>query len=104
MRRILVRSVAEAELAEAYFWYVRRSPQAAQQLLDEFEKIVLALGENPLQFPEVRAHLRRARMRVFPYGVYFTVIGDVVSVVGVVHARQHPHRWTGRSDIKPTDV
>jgi len=53
--------------------------------------------ENPDQYPEVRPGLRRARIPSFPYGVYFTVVGETVSVVGVIHARRHPQRWSTRS-------
>ena len=97
MRRLIVRSLAEAEIEQAHLWYSERSPDAARLFLDEVGAMLGRIVENPGHYPEVRPHLRRARMPSFPYGMYFTIVGDIVSVVGVVHARRHPQRWSGRS-------
>ena len=47
-------------------------------------------GEAPLQFPVVRGNIRRALLRGFPYGVFFTVHADTVQVLAVVHLHRHP--------------
>jgi len=97
VRRLIVRSVAEAEIEQAHLWYAERSPEAALHFLDEIGAIFGRIVENSDQYPEVRSQLRRARMPSFPYGIYFTIVRDIVSVVGVVHARRHPQRWSSRS-------
>jgi len=97
VRRLIVRSVAEAEIEQAHLWYAERSPEAARNFLDEIGAIFGRIVENSDQYPEVRSRLHRARMLNFPYGIYFTVVGDIISVVGVVHARRHPQRWSSRS-------
>ena len=91
MRRLIVRSLAESEIEQAHLWYVERSPDAARRSLDEIGIIFGRVLENSDQYLEVRSRLHRARMPSFPYGIYFiTIVGDTVSVVGVVHARRHP--------------
>ena len=97
MRRLVVRSLAEAEIEEAHLWYLERSPTTAQRFLAELGTLFDHISQNTEQYPEVRRHLRRARMPTFPYGIYFTLVADVVNVVGVVHARRHPRRWSRRS-------
>ncbi|MCH8812808.1 MAG: type II toxin-antitoxin system RelE/ParE family toxin [Gemmatimonadetes bacterium] len=97
MRRLIIRSLAEAEIEQAHLWYAERSPDAARHFLDEIGAVFSRIVENSDQYPQVRSHLRRARMPSFPYGIYFTIVGDIVSVVGVVHARRHPQRWSNKS-------
>jgi hypothetical protein len=38
----------------------------------------------------------RARVRRFPYGVFYQVVGAYIVVVGVVHNRRAPRRWKSR--------
>ena len=97
MRRLIVRSLAEAEIEQAHLWYAERSPDAARRFLDEIGTIFARIIENSDQYPQVRSDLRRARMPSFPYGIYYTIVGDIASIVGVVHARRHPQRWSSRS-------
>jgi len=97
VRPLIVRSLAESEIEQAHLWYVERSPDAARRFLDEIGIIFGRVLENSDQYREVRSRLHRARMPSFPYGIYFTIVGDTVSVVGVVHARRHPQRWSSRS-------
>ena len=97
MKRLIVRSLAEAEIEEAYLWYLDHSAGAARGFLDELEDLFARITENPAQYPEVRVDLRRARMPRYPFGIYFTVVGEIVSVIGVIHARRHPRVWLRRA-------
>ncbi len=69
MRRLIIRSLAEAEIEQAHLWYAERSPDAARHFLDEIGAVFSRIVENSDQYPQVRSHLRRARMPSFPYGI-----------------------------------
>jgi hypothetical protein len=68
--RLVVRSIAEAELAEAHGWYLSRSPDAARRFIEAVDEA--------------------------PYALYFAVHRDTINVVGLVHAKRHPGRWQDR--------
>ena len=45
--------------------------------------------------------VRRAIVRVFPYGVYFTLDADLITVLAVLHMHRHPDIWKQkRRDIE----
>ena len=96
MRRLRLRSIAEAELAEAVTWYHSRSPEVARRFLDAIDTALAQVRESPEAFPLVTPTLRRILVRRFPYAVYFRVFPGVISVVGVIHGRRHPRRWLRR--------
>lgn len=98
MRRLAVRSVASAELAQAFEWYAARSPDVAARFLDELDATMVRIAENPEASPLVRGAMRRAAVTHFPYGVYYRVFPRVISILGVVHGRRHPRRWLRRDE------
>jgi toxin ParE1/3/4 len=81
LTRVRVISAAEAELADAARWYKGQSLEAATRFLDEYERLLERLGENPLQFPRLRGELRRAGFRGFPYGLIYRIVLDEVEVM-----------------------
>ncbi len=55
MRRLVVRSLAESEIEQAYLWYADRSPDAARRFLDEIGSILGRILENSDQRNDGRA-------------------------------------------------
>jgi toxin ParE1/3/4 len=41
--------------------------------------------------------MRRARVRRFPYGVFYLVTDSTIVVVGVLHGRRSPRQWKSRA-------
>jgi len=58
--RVRFTSAAEAEVADALDWYTARAPGIAPGFLDEFQRLLRRLAENPSQFPTVEGEVRRA--------------------------------------------
>ena len=50
----------------------------------------------PLLFPILENNVRRALSPRFPYGVYFVVGEELISVLAVLHLHRHPDTWKGR--------
>jgi plasmid stabilization system protein ParE len=98
VRRLTVRSVASAELAQAFEWYAARSPDVAARFLAELDATMLRIEENPEAWPLARGAMRGAAVKHFPDGVYYRIFPNVISILGVVHGRRHPSRWIRRSE------
>ena len=97
MAALRIRAKARAEIAEAFDWYLARSPDASADFLAELDVVMKRIVEAPEQFPVVRGRLRRVLLHRFPYVVYFKLYPTGISVVGVIHGHHHPATWHRRA-------
>ena len=96
MTRIVLRRRARAEIGAAVERYQAESPSAADAFFRTVQDALAAIAENSRQFHVLRGRLRRVILRRFPYGVYYKIYPDHISVVGVIHLRRDPRRWLVR--------
>lgn len=87
---------AQAEVTEAQDWYEAQLPGLGTQFRAELDRTVQRIAANPLQFRRVLQDVRRARLRRFPYGLFFRVEPDGVLVIACFHASRDPQRWQQR--------
>jgi plasmid stabilization system protein ParE len=50
----------------------------------------------PFRFPLARGEVRRARVRRFPYIVFFIPESERTIVIAVLHGRRDPQAWQTR--------
>ena len=96
-RTVRLLPAARRELDEAFLWYETKSPGLGTAFRTEADRQFARISEHPLQFPEIRADIRRARLQRFPYGVFFRIDGDEVFVIAFFHAARNPRNWQGRA-------
>jgi putative addiction module component (TIGR02574 family) len=96
-RRLIVRPLAEDDLANAAKWYENAQAGLAPRFLVEVDRTLSSIRERPLQFPVVWRELRRALLHTFPYAVYFRAADDVVTVLAVLHHRRNSTLLRGRA-------
>ena len=95
--RFIVRPLAEADVAEAFDWYEERSPGLGMEFLRAVDVTFAIIARTPQLFPQLQKNVRRARLRRFPYGVFFIARADAISVLAVMHAHRDPRRWLSRA-------
>jgi hypothetical protein len=83
-------------MATAMVYYDGASPGLGLEFLNEVERTVRRILVNPEAWTKVSAHCRRCRMRRFPYGVFYSVEGDMVVISAVMDLRRHPDSWRAR--------
>jgi plasmid stabilization system protein ParE len=88
-----VRRRAERDLDEAYAWYEARSEGLGEAFLRAVGACFARISSHPEAAPEVAHRVRRARLRRFPYGVYYVVREDAIDVLAVYHSRRRPRRF-----------
>src|SRR5919106_5314491 len=93
MWRLDVSSEAELEIFEAALRYERERTDLGFRFEAQVDRLFARLQENPFQFPAIEEGGRRALVRDFPYGVFFTVEGDIITVLAVLHMHRHPETW-----------
>ena len=93
---VVFRPEAERELLGAERWYEDRRAGLGHQFRAALDETLVRVSALPLSFPIVHGDKRRALVPRFPYGLFFSVEGDHVVVVGVVHAHRDPAAWQSR--------
>jgi plasmid stabilization system protein ParE len=94
--QVIFTPAARAELVEAQDWYESRRPGLGVRFREEVEATVLRLQENPHQFPIVFEDVHRARLRKFPYGLFYRVEISALVVIACFHGSRDPQRWERR--------
>ena len=97
--RLSICSAAEADIAEAAQWYDDRQPGLGEAFVDEVDRALARVLENPLAFPVLyrRRAVRRVLTDRFPYRILFSLLGDDTVVVhAVLHGRRHDRRYRDR--------
>lgn len=87
---------ARLDVIDAQDWYERQAPGLGARFRAEVDFQVQLVTETPLYFPEIIADVRRARLRRFPYGLFFRVLPDAIYVIACFHSRRNPMVWQSR--------
>lgn len=87
---------AQLEVIEAQDWYEKEAPGLGAQFRDELDVQAQRIMANPLQFPVILADVRRARLRRFPYGLFFRALPDACYVIACFHSSRDPTIWQRR--------
>lgn len=89
--RISFTETAVDDLEQAQDRYASIEPGLADDFLDSLDRLISRLEMFPHGAPPVEGFpaMRRARMRQFPYGVFyqFSVVGDI-TIIRVLHSRR----------------
>jgi toxin ParE1/3/4 len=96
MLLVVFSPIARAELNDAYEWYAQRSEDAAAWFITEIEAVVARIAETPQQFPVIEDMTRRARLRHFPYALFFRVRDEAIRITACFHDSREPRRWRAR--------
>jgi plasmid stabilization system protein ParE len=88
---------ARAELIEAHDWYEAQAPGLGGRFRSAIDEAAERILAGPLRFPTVLKTVRRARVKLFPYALFYVVDGDELLVIACFHSRRDPRRWQSRA-------
>lgn len=94
--RLIAEPGADLDIVAAFDWYEKEQNGLGRQFLDEVRATYDRIADGPLAYQDVRAGIRRALVRRFPYAVYFAVEADAVVVLAVLHVNRNPAEWQRR--------
>lgn len=89
-------SSAELDAAQAALTYEIEKLGLGSTFEEELDAVLARVAEGPQQFPVIDSDIRRALLKRFPFGVFFVVLPDKVSVIAVLHLHRHPDTWKQR--------
>src|SRR5215213_546685 len=88
--RIILSPDAKADIGLAVRWYQRRDLNVAFRFTLETRATVGRIARSPYQFPCVDQSIRRARLRRFPYCIYYALNKQGAAFVfAVLHQRRN---------------
>lgn len=96
MARLIVTPLAQQDILVAAEWYESQSTELVQSFLDQLREVQKRIVTVPLIYQVRMASFRVARLRRFPYCVYFCANDDLVVVIAVLHERRDPSALMGR--------
>lgn len=94
--QVVFTPAARVELFDALDWYESQRGGLGTRFREEVEATVIRMGENPQQFQVVLDDVHRARLRKFPYSLFFRLETDILLVIACFHAKRDPQRWQHR--------
>ena len=94
--RLFLEPEAEAEFVEADRWYAERSPAIADAFRAAVRGTLEAVESAPHSFPIAVRDIQKARVRRFPYVVYYVRLPEVTTVIAIIHGRRDPRVWQAR--------
>ena len=92
--RIHPAALEEAEAAVD--WYAQRSGRVAGMFLDELDRAIDRIGQNPEHYPPHDFGTRRIVLRRFPFVVVFRKAAIGVEIIAIAHGRRRPGYWRER--------
>ena len=94
--RIENKPIVDADVEAAFQWYEGEEEGLGYEFLNELRAAYHRIQDGPSKYKLLRSGIRRAMTRRFPYAVYFSIQGDVIVVLGVLHAARDPAVWQRR--------
>ncbi len=82
-----LRRAARKEFDEANVWYEQRQSGLGREFINEVESAFQSIAAQPDRFPIAIDDVRIARVRRFPYSVYYRVKKEQIVVIAVFHSR-----------------
>jgi len=87
---------AQEEINEAFDWYFRRNPTAAEAFLTEIGKSLQQIQAHPQLYPSFTKNTRRRVLEGFPYSVIYQEKDGMILAVAVAHAKRRAGYWRDR--------
>lgn len=95
-KNLIFMPAARLEVIEAHDWYEKEKSGLGAQFRAEIDHQVERIVEHPLHFPRMLADVHRAKLKRFPYGLFFRPLDDAIYVIACFHSSRNPIVWQSR--------
>lgn len=86
----------ELDIEAAFNWYEGEEAGLGFEFLDELRSAYRRILDSPFGYQDLRSGIRRALTRRFPYAVFFSVEGQTIVILAVLHTAREPAEWQRR--------
>ena len=93
---LIIRPEARTDLLDAFHWYQSRRDRLGYDFKLCVDEVIAKIQRNPLIHKVIKDGIRRSVTRRFPYGVFYVVDSERITILAVLHARQNPAKRKNR--------
>ena len=93
---VVFRPKTNADLIEAHDWYQRPQFGLGETFADAVDETISRIQSMPQMYAVVFRNVRRAKVRTFPYLIYYRLLQERIEVLAVLHGSRDPKRWQER--------
>ena len=86
----------EADLKESYEYYNEQISGLGIEFLLSVDATFNQIERNPFLFQKVYKNKRRANLKRFPLGVFYTIYKETIVISAVIHLMRNPKDWKSR--------
>lgn len=81
---------ARAEYDDAVDWYAEQRVALGKDFIAKIRQTLKQVFERPHMFPKVHGDVRKARVKTYPYAVFFRETADEIVVIAIFHSSRDP--------------
>lgn len=93
--RIVFTEAAEREFDAAADWYQQQAGLGAD-FVANVRDVLDRIARTPETYAVVYRGIRHARVRRFPYNVFYREFADRIEVIAIIHGHRDPSIWKRR--------
>jgi hypothetical protein len=79
--------LVDTEIETTARWYDGKKPGLGTDFVDEVERVIGMIGEQPLRYSVRFNSWRRANLRRFPYSIFYQILEGSPVIFAVLYAR-----------------
>lgn len=87
---------AKRELGDATAFYDSINYEIADQFITEVERTISRIEQYPEAWSQLSSNARRCRVANFPYGIVYSIKGQKILIIAVMHLQRKPNYWSNR--------
>ncbi len=88
--------LAEFELNDIAAYYENQVSGLGFSFLDEVERSLHLIQQNPKLFPQIFHVVRRKTLRRFPYSIMYTLSETSIRILAIASQKRRPLYWKNR--------
>jgi plasmid stabilization system protein ParE len=88
---------AESEMNEAVDYLNGESPGLGEIFLNDIQHAIDLITSYPEIAPVIKGRVRRKLLRKFPYSLIYSVKGEEIRILAVMHQHGRPFHWRRRA-------
>jgi plasmid stabilization system protein ParE len=90
----------EQDVQDAYDWYELQLPGLGEDFLLSADAAINAIARQPLLSAAEYKGVRKLKTKRFPFGVFYVIDKDTITVIAIIHLARHPKTWKSRTTKK----
>lgn len=94
--KIEISAEAENDFDCSYSFYYNESPELADHFYKRVTTSFESIQKSPKTYPVVYKNLRKFKVKIFPFVIYYQIDGSAIQVIAIFHSSRNPEIWNKR--------